>query len=96
MRQRTPFSQAEQERAPVDDCARYLLNHKNYRRVNPFTGDGYKVGDYNPSWDQRYGDFAGEDGGRLTTDSEAYAKGVVNPSYKEDPRMFLWGVSYSW
>ena len=27
---------------------RNLLNHKNYRRVNPCTGEGYQLGDYNP------------------------------------------------
>ncbi len=72
--------------------ARNLLNHKNYRRVNPWTGDGYQVGDYNPSWEDRWS--TEED--PLTTDSEEYAKGVVDPSYIENPRLVLWGVSYSW
>jgi len=67
---------------------RNFLNHVNYRRVNPYTGDGYAVGDYNPGWVNR------EDG--LTTDSEAYAKSVVDPSYIENPMVMLWGVSYSW
>jgi len=68
--------------------AQNLLNHKNYRRVNPYTGEGYEVGDYNPSWTERYPD--------IPTDSEDYAKAVVNPSYIENPRIILWGVSYSW
>jgi hypothetical protein len=77
--------------------ARNLFNHQNYRRVNPYTGEGYQLGDYNPDWVQRYSDPAGvEDRYVASTDSEGYAKGVVNPSYKENPRMFLWGVSYSW
>ncbi len=71
---------------------RNLLNHKNYRRVNPWTGEGYEVGDYNPSWEDRWS--TEED--PLTTDSEEYAKGVVDPSYIENPRLVLWGVSYSW
>lgn len=71
---------------------RNLLNHKNYRRVNPWTGDGYQIGDYNPSWEDKWS--TEED--PLTTDSEEYAKGVVDPSYIENPRLVLWGVSYSW
>ena len=67
-------------------------------RVNRFTGEGYKVGDFNPSWTE---DWAGTitPGGEMfdgSTDSEEYAKGVVNPSYIENPRIVLWGVSYSW
>jgi len=31
-----------------------------------------------------------------STDSEDYAKGVVDPSYIENPFTLLWGVSYSW
>jgi Carboxypeptidase regulatory-like domain/TonB-dependent Receptor Plug Domain len=74
--------------------ARNLFNHKNYRRVNGFTGDGYQVGDYNPRWVDSWSDpderiFA-------STDSEAYAKGVINPSYIENPRVILWGASYQW
>ena len=69
---------------------RNLLNHKDYRRVNPYTGDGYQLGDYNPDWDQSWSDEG------ITTDSEGYAKSVVNPSYIENPRILLWGVSYSW
>ncbi len=71
---------------------RNLLNHKNYRRINPWTGDGYQIGDYNPSWEDRWS--TEED--PLTTNSEDYAKGVVDPSYIENPLLVLWGVSYSW
>jgi hypothetical protein len=79
--------------------ARNVLNHKNYRRVNRWTGDGYQVGDYNPEWEYDYGDWYLDDEGMgpiLTTDSEEYAKGRVNPSYVENPRVILMGVSYSW
>jgi len=76
---------------------RNLFNHKNFRRVNPFTGDGYKVGDYNPRWVE---DWNEEDDQEhlyaADTNSEDYAKGVVDPSYIEKPRTLLWGVSYSW
>jgi hypothetical protein len=65
-----------------------ILNHKNYRRVNPWTGEGYRVGDYNPDWDRNYPD--------IPTDSEEYAKSVVDPSYIENPIIIMWGVSYSW
>jgi len=78
--------------------ARNIMNHRNYRRVNPWTGDGYKLGDYNPSWTDRntIQNGAGDvifDG---NTDSEEYAKGVIDPSYIENPRVVMWGVSYSW
>lgn len=73
--------------------ARNLLNHRNYRRVNPWTGEGYRIGDANPGWVDRWStppdDIA-------STDSEDYAKGVVDPSFVEDPRTILMGVSYSW
>jgi len=69
-----------------------ILNHKNYRRVNPYTGQGYEIGDYNPEWVDSWG----QDGYEVSTDSEEYAKGVVNPSYIENPRILMWGVSYSW
>lgn len=71
---------------------RNLFNHRNYRRVNPWTGDGYRLGDYNPRWSE-------SETGRIVdgnTDSEAYAKDQVDPSYIENPRLVMWGVSYSW
>ncbi len=67
--------------------ARNLFNHLNYRRVNTITGEGYVVGNFDPSWSTRQG---------IGTDNETYAKGVVDPSYIENPRIVLWGVSYSW
>ncbi|MCP4571517.1 MAG: TonB-dependent receptor [bacterium] len=73
---------------------RNLLNHKNFRRVNPWTGEGYAVGDYNPSWAEKWGDNEAQT--PADTDSENYARGVVDPSYIENPRAILWGVSYSW
>ncbi len=71
---------------------RNILNHKNYRRINSWTGEGYSVGDYNPSWTDKW---STEDE-PLTTNSPEYAKGVVDPSYTEDPRTILTGVSFSW
>ena len=71
---------------------RNILNHINYRRVNPYTGRGYEIGDYNPEWVHGWA----EGGLEVSTDSEDYAKGVVNPSYIENPRFLMWGVSYSW
>ncbi len=77
---------------------RNLFNYKNYRRINPFTGEGYQVGDYNPRWvdDSRIRDPETGDFVIPSTDSEAYAKSTVNPSYIENPRVIMWGVSYSW
>ena len=72
---------------------RNLLDHKNHRRVNPYTGEGYAVGDYNPEWSYRGSQV---EGWTTDTDSEAYAKDVVDPSYIENPRLVMWGVSYSW
>jgi hypothetical protein len=80
----------QRERLTLSLEIRNLLNHKNYRRVNPWTGDGYQLGDFNPSWTEPQG----EDG--FTTDSEPYATSVVDPSYIEDPLTILWGVSYAW
>ncbi len=72
---------------------RNLLNHRNYRRINPWTGEGYQLGDFNPSWtDQQTRE--GQD--PYTTDSAAYATQVLDPSYIEDPVTLQWGVSYSW
>ena len=71
---------------------RNLWNHKNYRRINPYTGEGYQVGDYNPEWVDKWSE--GDE--IISTDSEDYAKGVVDPSYIENPRVLMWGVSYSW
>ena len=79
--------------------ARNVLNHRNYRRVNRWTGDGYRVGDYNPEWEYDFAEWYLDPEGMgelLTTDSEEYAKGRVNPSYVENPRMILLGVSFSW
>ena len=81
--------------------ARNIFNHKNYRRVNALTGDGYVLGDYNPVWqDVNERDVQNEYGDTIvvqpSTYSEAYAKGVINPSYLEDPRIILWGASYEW
>lgn len=73
--------------------ARNIFNHKDYRRVNPWTGDGYKLGDFNPGWSDQWNP---EGETILTTDSEDYAKGVVDPSFIENPRVVMWGVSYSW
>ena len=77
---------------------RNLFNHKNYRRVNPFTGEGYHVGDYNPRWVDNSHYIDPDTGETIipTTDSEAYAKSAVNPSYIENPLVILWGVSYAW
>jgi hypothetical protein len=75
---------------------RNLINNKNFRRINPYTGEGYELGDYNPEWENRWNRDLPEGQEPYTTDSEAYAKGVVNPSYIESPRVLLWGVSYQW
>ena len=66
---------------------RNILNFKNYRRVNPYTGDGYQIGDDNPAWEYQWHE---------ETYSEGYAKGRVRPDYVINPRVIMWGVSYSW
>jgi hypothetical protein len=71
--------------------ARNIFNHRNYRRVNPWTGEGYRVGDFNPSWNERWLEDI-----PAGTDSEEYAKGVVDPSYIENPRLMMWGVTLEW
>ena len=72
---------------------RNIFNFKNYRRVNPYTGEGYKVGDDNPAWVYKWTE---DEENPASTYSEGYAKGVVDPSYTENPRVLLWGVSYQW
>jgi hypothetical protein len=87
------------ERLTVFLEGRNILNHRNYRRVNPWTGKGYRVGDYNPQWTDRWGDYYQQDNPDaplLTTDSPEYALGVVDPSYVVDPRVILLGVTWSW
>ncbi len=81
--------------------ARNLLNHKNYRRVNPYTGKGYEVGNYDPAWAYQAEQVnqslqPWQDPYDPSTDTEAYAKAKVDPSYIENPRLVMWGVSYSW
>lgn len=78
--------------------ARNVFNHVNYRRVNPWTGDGYQVNDYNPEWNNSWGPPEEPVQGQTyyTTDTEEYAKSRVNPSYIENPRTVLMGVSFSW
>ena len=34
---------SNKKRKPVDDCARYLLNHKEYLRYNEYLADGYPI-----------------------------------------------------
>ncbi len=84
------WSHGKRQRLTASLEVRNLFNHKNYRRVNPWTGEGYRLGDFNPGWTEPQGE------GGFTTDSEPYATGVVDPSYLEDPLTILWGVSYAW
>jgi len=70
---------------------RNIFNHDNYRRVNPWTGEGYFRG----NWD---GDIAsqrlnGSPRSVLTTD---YAEDFVDPSYRTNPLTLIMGVSYQW
>ncbi len=70
--------------------ARNVLDHENYRRVNPWTGKPYHRG----NWD---GDFASRRGdGWPTTDSPYYVQEYVDPSFRTDPRTILTGVSVQW
>lgn len=74
---------------------RNIFNFTSYRRINPFTGDGYQLGDDNPEWVDQWSPTDPE-APRISTDTEGYAKGVVDPSYVQNPRVLLWGVSYQW
>lgn len=76
---------------------RNLFGFKNYRRVNRYTGEGYSLGNEDPGWeyDANFG-LDPQDSDWLTTESEEYAKSKINPSYIENPRVLLWGVSYQW
>ncbi|MBC8424057.1 outer membrane beta-barrel protein, partial [bacterium] len=78
--------------------ARNLLNHINYRRGNSWTGARDPGGDHNPPRDKPWGPPGEPSRGDThhPTDSLEYAKARVNPSYVENPRMILMGVSFSW
>jgi hypothetical protein len=82
-----------QQKLTVFFEGRNLFNWSNYRRVNPHTGQGYQVGDHNPVWVHNWSDSEDDP---VSTNSEAYAKGVVDPSFVVNPRVLLWGVSYEW
>ncbi len=87
------------ERLTIFFEGRNILNHRNYRRINPWTGEGYAIGDYNPQWTDRWADYYQQSDAEaplLTTDSPEYAVSVVDPSYVVDPRMMLMGVTWSW
>ncbi|MBK8165185.1 MAG: TonB-dependent receptor [bacterium] len=84
----------ERERLTFSLEVRNLFNHRNYRRVNQFTGEGFRLGDYNPEWTETPPDSDSEY--VYSTDSAEYARNVVDPSHIEDPLTILWGVSYSW
>lgn len=70
---------------------RNLLDHRNYRRVNPWTGQGFHQG----NWD---GDVsaAQENGSARDVRSPYYVEDVVNPADLTEPRMVLMGASYQW
>ncbi len=71
--------------------ARNVFDHDNFRRVNPWTGDGYHLG----NWD---GGIAADrnNGSPRSVRDVNYQSDFVDPSYRTDPRMFLTGVSYKW
>ncbi|MBU1674144.1 hypothetical protein KKA85_00005, partial [bacterium] len=61
---------------------------------NRFTGTGYRVDGFNPSWSEDWTDLQTEM--PHSTNTPEYAQGVINPSYIENPRTILWGVSLTW
>lgn len=70
---------------------RNLLNHGNYRRVNPWTGQGYHAG----NWDGAVAAARANGSGRDVR-SRFYSEDVVNPSNLTEPRMIFMGASYKW
>ena len=71
--------------------ARNVLDQDNYRRVNPWTGEGYHLG----NWD---GSIAADRKNAIpkSVNSVWYGEDFVDPSYRTDPRTVLMGVSYGW
>ncbi len=70
---------------------RNIFDHVNYRRVNPWTGEGYHLG----NWD---GDLASRraNGSPRSVYDLQYAQDFVDPSYRTDPRTILMGASWEW
>ena len=81
----------EKRRVTIYLEARNILDHANYRRVNPWTGEGYIRG----NWD---GDIASQrlNGSPRTVSTIDYVEDYVDPSYRTDPRTLILGVSYQW
>jgi hypothetical protein len=71
--------------------ARNILDHGNYRRINPWTGQPYQRG----NWD---GDIAAtrNAGTPRSAGSVFYEEDFIDPSYRTDPRQFFTGVSLEW
>ena len=68
-----------------------ILNHDNFRRVNPWTGEGYIRG----NWD---GDIASQrlNGSPRMVSTDEYVEDYVDPSYRTNPLTWIMGVSYQW
>jgi len=72
--------------------AQNVLDHQNYRRINPWTGDGYFVG----NWDGAVVQDRASISEQISSSTETYAEDAINPSHRSDPRRLLMGVSLEW
>lgn len=85
------FDITERQRLSAFIEVHNLLDHDNWRRVNPWTGQGYHRG----NWD---GSLASQrqTSPELSVNNQWYVEDVVDPSYRTDPREFYVGVGYKW
>ena len=73
-----------------------VLDHDNYRRVNPWTGEPYFRGNWDGSIAERRLAFGEENDTGPRVDSRFYEEDRVNPSHRTNPRRLLMGVSWEW
>ena len=76
--------------------AQNVLDHDNWRRVNPWTGEAYFRGNWDGSIAERRQAFGEENDTGPTVTSVFYEEDRVDPSYRTNPRRFLMGVSWEW
>lgn len=72
--------------------AQNVLDHQNYRRINPWTGEPYFIG----NWDGDVVQDRASISESITASTDTYAEDALNPSYQTNPRRFLMGVSWEW
>ena len=68
-----------------------ILDHDNWRRVNPWTGQPYHRG----NWDGGVASAQFNDSPRNVNDVK-YVEDTIDPSFRTDPRRLVMGVTLQW